>query len=161
MNAADSLDFLRKDLAERIAWQTKRLRIERSKAVILKTMAVTLAAAITVLLGLEGGVVDETVAKNLALFFGAVIVVVNAWEAFFSHRSLWIMHTINRARMDALETDIDFYLAGRNPEEIDPGEAEGFAARFRSIGETGLAQWLRLHDEGGGVTTEAEQSGEG
>ncbi len=90
MDTVDSLKYLQGDLKDRIAWQTKRHRWERAKSLIRKTLAVALAATITVLLGLEGDVVDATVAKNLALVFAAVIVLVNAWEAFFNHRGMWI-----------------------------------------------------------------------
>ena len=81
MDTVNSLKYLQGDLKDRIAWQTKRLRWESAKSLILKKLAVALAATITVLLGLEGDVVDATVAKNLALVFAAVIVLVNAWEA--------------------------------------------------------------------------------
>ncbi len=147
MEIAKSLEYLRRDLQERIAWQTKRLRWERFKALVLKTLAVVLAGGITVLLGLEGDFVNQEATKNIALVFGAVIVVLNAWEAFFDHRGLWIMHTTNRARMDALATDIEFYLAAREPGEVTAADAERFAQRYRQLGEAGLARWLQLHDE--------------
>ena len=150
MDIVNSLEYLQRDLKERIAWQTRRLGWERGKALALKTLAVILAAGITVLLGLEGGVVGETTAKNLALVFGAVIVVLNAWEAFFDHRGLWIMHTTNRARLDALAGEIDFYLAGHSPEEMTEDDAERFARRSRDMGKARLTRWLRLHDQGAG-----------
>ncbi len=151
MDTVDSLKYLQGDLKDRIARQTKRLRWERAKSLILKTLAVALAATITVLLGLEGDVVDATVAKNLALVFAAVIVLVNAWEAFFNHRGMWIMHTTNRAKLDALATDIDFYLACHEPGEVTDADAERFARLHREIGQAALTRWLSLHDDGVGT----------
>ena len=150
MDTVNSLKYLQGDLQKRIARQKKRLGRERAKSLTFKTLAFALAAAITVLLGLEGDVVDATVAKNLALVFGAAIVLVNAWEAFFHHRGLWIMRTTTLARLDALAVDIDFYLAGHEAGKVSDADAERFAQRYREVGQAGLSQWLRLHDDGGG-----------
>lgn len=151
MNVADSIAFLQRDLAQQIRWQSTRLRRERVKTLLLKTLVVGLAAATTVLLGLEGSVVDGTLAKNLALVFGAVILVVSAWDALFDHQGLWVMHTTTKARLQALQSDLEFYVAGRDPGEFTAADAERFAERRREIEQAGLAQWLRLHaDHAGG-----------
>jgi hypothetical protein len=75
-----------------------------------------LAGVVTVLIGLQGETFDQTLLRNLALALGALITVVNAFDAFFDHRSLWIKKTVTLSRLYALKRDLSFEVA------IDTGQ---------------------------------------
>ncbi len=84
MDIADRFQHLRSEIGAATAFRRKRMKIERAKAFGLKSIAVVMAAAITVLLGIKGISSGTTEAyTNAALVLGAAITVVNAWSVFF------------------------------------------------------------------------------
>ena len=112
----------------------------------LKIFSVVFAATITVLLGLK---VDENVAKlfqNSALVLGAVITVLNAYEAFYDHRSLWIRRTVTLARLTELERDLKLSVVGTDQNQIDPKTLDKLVERYNRILADDLKAWLRMRE---------------
>jgi len=146
MNPEEKLKYLENEIDSRIKDFThKRIR-DKNKAFGIKIFAVVLAATITVLLGLK---VDETLTKvfqNIALVFGATITILNAVEAFYDHRSLWIRRTVTLAHLFDLERDLRLYIAGTEQAEIDPKVLNRLADRYDRILADDLKAWLKLRE---------------
>jgi hypothetical protein len=151
MDINAKLNKLTEDIAAMIADKVAKRKQARKKAFVLNSLAVALAAAITVLLGMEGLGPAATPFKNVALAFGAIITVVNAWEAFYNHRGLWIMHTIAWVKLLQLQKDIDYYTAGREPDEVEPKEVDRFGETYRKILHEDFAEWIRIRGRGEGT----------
>ncbi len=154
MNAEDKLTTLRKELDERIKVFAHKRSRDKNKAFGLKIFAVCFAAAITILLGLK---VDDNWAnifKNTALILGALITVLNAVEAFYDHRSLWIRRTMTLARLYALKADLNFYVAGLQDSEMDNKLLVKFMNRYQHILQEDLKAWLKLREGSMPETTE-------
>jgi hypothetical protein len=82
MDKDERFSFLQEEL-DRFLLQTNRHRKEsKRKAFIYKMLAVSFAAAITVLLGLKVEGVLADVFRDIALGLGATITVLNAADAF-------------------------------------------------------------------------------
>lgn len=113
----------------------------------LKILSVSFAAMITVLLGLQGLGQVETILKNVALMLGASITVINAFEAFYDHRSLWINQTVTLSLLQNLRRDINFYASGMESTEIEIKKLEEFKERYNSILQDDLRDWLKLRSE--------------
>src|SRR5215510_9632427 len=104
---------LGKDIEARLAeFSRKRLRDKR-KAFSLKIGAAILGAAVTVLLGLKVSPDAEATLKNIALFSGAIVAVLNTWDAFYDHKALWVKRTTTVARLKRLDRAFRIAVAAR------------------------------------------------
>src|ERR1700691_3826221 len=87
-------------------------RRDKRKAFGLQMATVTLSATITVLLGLRTSDATRTWLLNIALVLGALITVLAAAEAFFTHRRLWVLRTATVRRLETLSRHVAFYTVG-------------------------------------------------
>ena len=145
MNPSDQLKWLDKEIDETVKrYQDYSARYKRH-ALILRIVSVFLAAAITVLLGLKFR--DDTVSKqfsNIALFLGAAITVLSAYEAFFDPRSLWVRETVTFARLKDLQRDLRFWEAGQDPQNPDLEQLTKFKLRLDSVLQETLKYWMKI-----------------
>ncbi len=151
MSSLGQLQLLRTEIEHELnRFRSKRLRDKR-KAAWLKVGAVLCAALVTVLLGLQ--IADAQAAgvlKNIALGLGAAIIVINTYDAFFDHRSLWIRRTETVGRLHELWMDFRFYAAGINEPSSDASDAPDptilteFKARLTRILQEDSREWVRL-----------------
>jgi hypothetical protein len=65
-------------------------QLNKHLALGLKLFAAFLSATITVLLGVSYASKPDLVFKNIAIGLSAFVAVINAWDAFFNHRNLWV-----------------------------------------------------------------------
>jgi hypothetical protein len=147
MATTEALAVLESQLNERIADTTSRRNRDKFKATLLKMSNLLLAGVVTVLIGLQGENFDQTLLRNLALALGALITVVNAFDAFFDHRSLWIKKTVTLSRLYALKRDLSFEVAKAAPDEPQPQTMQGYHERLGNILEDDLREWIKLRAE--------------
>ena len=147
MNTGEKLKFFAKELDDRIKDFAHKRNRDKNRAFGLKLLAVFFAAAITVLLGLKVAEPWAEIFRNLALGLWAIITVVNAVDAFYDHRSLWIRRTVTLAHLYALQADLKFYVAGLEEPEIDMNSLERFRNRYERILRDDLKAWLKLREE--------------
>jgi hypothetical protein len=122
----------------------KRLRDKR-KAFVLKIGAALLGAAVTVLLGLKVSADHEATLKNVALVAGALVSVLNAWDAFYDHRALWVKRTTTSARLKKL--DRTFRIARAAKPDLDAKELEAHRATLEEILDDDLSSWVQLRSD--------------
>jgi hypothetical protein len=122
----------------------KRVRDKR-KAFGLKMGAALLGAAITVLLGLKVSAAYEATFKNIALVAGALVGLLNAWDAFYDHRALWVKRTTTAARLKKL--DRRFRLARAANETLDEKSTEAFRVQLDQILDDDLSAWVQMRRE--------------
>ena len=146
MSAEEKLKVLEKELNDRIKNFRWKRTDDKKKAFALKIFAVMFAGAITVLLGLRVAPSVSDVFKNIALALGAIIAVLNAIEAFYDHRSLWIRRTVSLARLYDLERQLKFYVSGTDMADIDEEKLENFMDKFREILKDDLTSWLKMRE---------------
>ena len=153
----EKVRLFKKELDERVKDFAKKRKGDRAKAFGLKTTAVIFAALITILLGLK---VDDSVAKvfqNIALVLGAIISVINAVDAFFDHRALWIRRTVTLARLYDLERDFNLYIAGLDKDKVDPKVFNKLTERYDRILTNDLKAWLKMREDDN--ATESDKKG--
>lgn len=112
--------YLRGEVARQLAAFQRRRRRDKRKAFTLQMATVTLSAAVTILLGLRTSDATRTWLLNIALVLGAVITVLAAAEAFFTHQRLWLLRTATVRRLETLSRHLDFYAAGLDGQPADP-----------------------------------------
>ncbi|HJX82934.1 MAG TPA: DUF4231 domain-containing protein, partial [Candidatus Angelobacter sp.] len=111
-------------LEQQIEQLRKRFKRDSNRhkrlALILKALTVSLAGAVTVLLGwkVHAGATPQFVG-NIALALGASITLVSAYEAFFDPRVLWVRETVVVARLTDLQRDLSYATKGAKDDDLD------------------------------------------
>ena len=105
---------------------------------------VTLLAAITVLLGLRTTGTTQQRLADVALALGAIITVLAAAEAFFSHRGLWILRTRTVRRLEALARHLDYQQTRSVGQSIEPAVLDRYATELDDILNEDDTRWQQL-----------------
>jgi len=125
------------------AYRHRRER-DKHKAFALQLATVTLSATITVLLGLRTtGTVQQRLA-DIALALGAIITVLAAAEAFFTHRGLWLLRTHTVRDLETLRRHLDYYRAGLGTQAPDPATVQRYLAELDTALATDHTTWQQL-----------------
>jgi hypothetical protein len=105
---------------------------------------VTLSGAITVLLGLRVTGVAERRLDDIALTMGALITVLAAAEAFFTHRGLWILRTVTVHRLETLRRRVEYYRSGLGESDPTGAAVDGHFAELDRILAQDEVAWQQL-----------------
>jgi uncharacterized membrane protein len=147
MAEKEALLFLETQIDERIADAKKKRNSDKSKSATLKMTSVVLAGVVTVLVGLQGDRFDQKTLRNLALTLGATITVVNTFDAFYDHKSLWIKRTSTLAKLYNLKRELNFEVAKKEPGAIDNDSLTRFHNILEAILKEDLQEWLKLRSD--------------
>ena len=145
MDTDEKLKFIEDELNERIERQSRRRNGDKRRALGYKAIAVCFSAAITILLGVR--VVDGTlieIFRDVALVLGAMTTVVNAIDAFYDYRSLWVRRTLLVARLSSLRREVLFYALQPEQGELHARKLDEFRKRLDQILDDDLQDWLKL-----------------
>ncbi len=143
-DSATRLTWLHQELGRQLAAYRRRRKRDKRKAFGLQMATVTLSATITVLLGVRAtGTAQERLA-DIALALSAIITVLAAAEAFFAHRSLWILRTETVRNLEAFTRRLDYYQAGLNGQPPDPATVDGLQAEMNRILAADHTAWQQL-----------------
>ncbi|WP_042415093.1 SLATT domain-containing protein [Streptacidiphilus anmyonensis] len=137
--AEAQLEFVAAEVRRIMAAVKRHQNGDRRRAFGLQMATVTLSACSTVLLGVRVGDPGRQVLLDVALGISALITVLAAWDAFFSHRSLWIQASQTVLRLESLDRDITFYSKG-----LTDGPASDQVREFLER----LDEILREHHDG-------------
>jgi hypothetical protein len=138
--------FLRGEVNRQLALFGRRRRRDKRKAFGLQMATVTLSAIITVLLGLRTSDATRTWLLNIALGLGALLTVLAAAEAFFTHRRLWVLRTATVRRLETLSRHVDFHTAGADGRPVDTGALAACLTELDAIITDDQKAWQHLHE---------------
>jgi hypothetical protein len=105
---------------------------------------VTLSAAITVLLGLRTTGTTQQRLADIALALGAIITVLVAAEAFFTHRGLWILRTRTVRRLETLARHLDYQQTRSAGRSLEPTVLDRYATELDDILNEDDTRWQQL-----------------
>lgn len=138
--------FLRSEVDRQLALFGRRRRRDKRKAFGLQMATVTLSATVTVLLGLRTSEATRVYLLNIALGLGALITVLAAAEAFFTHRRLWVLRSATVRRLETLSRHVDFHLAGANGRPVDAGALATCLAELDAVIADDQKAWQHMHE---------------
>jgi hypothetical protein len=145
MKATERLSWLQKEVDDLVSRYQRESVHHKKRAFALRMISVSLAAIISVLLGLKlqsGPLANDL--SNIALVLSAAITVLSAYEAFFDPRALWVRETVTFARLKDLQRDLRFWASGQDPEAIDVAALEKFKVRLDTVLEDTLKYWMKI-----------------
>ncbi|MEU2626778.1 SLATT domain-containing protein [Kitasatospora sp. NPDC007106] len=138
------LAFVEAEVHSQLRIRTRRRDTDRRRAFGLQISTVSLSAVITVLLGVQVGQPARQWLSDVALGLGAAITVLAAWQAFFSHRALWLQRSDTVHRLAALERRLAFHRAGLAGAEPEPAQVAEFLAAYEEIVQADHDSWTRV-----------------
>ena len=116
----------------------KKNRLYNSKrASIIRIVTIIASTLVTIFLGLQ---IDKAQVyfQPIAFILGALVTLLNALEPFFNYRALWIEHEQALAEFYEIKNDLDFYLSGTKPNDLDLKVLDKFRERHWLV-------WNHLH----------------
>lgn len=144
--AENPVAILSNELDVKVDQFTRRRRRDKRKAFGLKMSAAGLGALVTVCLGIRIGEGTDATLKNVALIAGALVGVLNAWDAFYDHRGLWVKRTQTASRLERLRRA--FRLASSQGDgAIDRAALDAFAAKLDEILQDDLSGWTQMRND--------------
>lgn len=138
--------FVRGEVDRQLALFGRRRRRDKRKAFGLQMATVTLSATVTVLLGLRTSDATRTWLLNIALVLGALITVLAAAEAFFTHRRMWVLRTATVRRLETLSRHVDFQIADAAGGAPDSAALAACLAELDAIIADDVKGWQHLHE---------------
>jgi Protein of unknown function (DUF4231) len=126
----EQLDFIKKMIMERLADADSSRLFYRQRAYRYYISTIVLGAFTTVLLGLNIETLKET-ARIGALIITSLVTIINAYNAFFNNKELWVANNSAVNRFYQLNFDISF--AEKNPTKISDEEILIFKKRYQEI----------------------------
>jgi hypothetical protein len=136
--------WLESQSTEAIAWVRHRKSRFRRSASIIRMLSLSLAAAATVILGLQ----HLNTWAGLAFSFVAVGTLVNAVEPFFNWRSRWILMEEAQYKIMRIREELEYMLLKTPADQLRIEDVDPFFHRLQEI-LTGTSQrWLE-HRRGG------------
>lgn len=141
---ATKQEFLRKELVNLLDHYDKERSRHKKEAMFLKISTVALSASITILLGLKGLDQLDNWLKNIALFLGAAITVINAYEAFFYPRTLWIQDTKVYTRLKDINRQLGYMEFDKKGDAINNDGLDKIKIRLDKVLQESLNDWLML-----------------
>ena len=139
----NKVKFLKEYIEISIKDMKKHRKQNQRRASTIKVSMLVFSSFATILLGIQLNN-QESLLKNIAFVFSAVVTLLNALEPFFNFRALWIEHEQGLASMYRLQNDLDFYLAGRKKEDIDLNKIEAFRKRYEEVWNTLNENYVRF-----------------
>ena len=111
MGVSEKAAFLSKSLQTEIESFNAKRKENKSKALLLKLSITALGGITTVLLGLQG-IGHESLLRNVALVFSALVTLLSTWDTFFNHRALWTRYTATYTALLGIESDLEYLRQG-------------------------------------------------
>lgn len=135
------LAALRHMISDKMAYLDLAIHRNRNRAFQLKMSMTGLSATTTVLIGISGkSIISELVGQILsivALLTSAIATIIGAWDAFFSHREMWVAYTEAFHDLRRLQSEI-----GYSEGDITQAEVDILFQRFQIINESMDATWV-------------------
>jgi Protein of unknown function (DUF4231) len=143
-DSAAQLAWLHQELDRQLSAYRRRRKRDKRKAFVLQMATVTLSATITVLLGLRTTGTTQQRLADIALALGAVITVLAAAEAFFTHRGLWILRTQTVRRLETLARHLDYQQTRSVGQSLEPTVLDRYATELDDILTEDHTRWQQL-----------------
>ncbi|MDG2611875.1 SLATT domain-containing protein [Vibrio parahaemolyticus] len=87
MEQQSSSSYLWQEINTNIEVLKKKVQSQKSKTRFFNGLSIILGALITLTLGIKASGYEE-LQKNLALFLGALLTIINGWNAMFDYKKL-------------------------------------------------------------------------
>ncbi len=139
------VEFLQTSIDKQIEGFTKRRVVNRQEATKIHIWSTSLSAITTVLLGLTD-IGSPSFLKNIALCASALVTLLNTWETFFNHKSMYVHYNITVGELRHLRADLD-YLLCQGLDSVKEEDLDAVYSRYQAILESTNSTWSDLRKQ--------------
>ncbi len=136
MTDKTQISFLKKEVDKSITTLKSKSQKNKLKTSVINGLSIFFGALITLTLGLDVSVDYVTYQKNLALIFGALLTIINSWNAIFDYKKLWVRQKTTLLRLYQLRSKLDYRLT-------DNGDFDLFE-EYLSIWDKDSEEWANI-----------------
>lgn len=140
MDDQNKQDFLSKTIDEKIKLFDRKRQKNKFFAFFIKLFGAALAASVTILLGIEYEGKPDDIFKNITIILGALITILNTWDAFFNHKMLWVRFTETTVELRVLQDKLN-YLISSSKQEVSEKELDAIFEEMNVIVEETANDW--------------------
>lgn len=138
----EKAELTKRKIAESIQHASTNRRDNRRKASLIKTATVLFSGIATILLGLQITGFEKYF-KDIAFVLGATVTLLNALEPYFNYRALWVEHEIALSRFHRLRDELDFYLAGVEPNTLNDERLNEIYTKYQDVWADLSTAWIQ------------------
>lgn len=140
-------EFLKEKISKQIKSFKERKERNQKQAIKIKFTSTALAAATTVLLGLNGfNSSGKLIVQNIAFTLSAAVTLMSALDTFFNYRGLWIRYQGTLNELYELRTDLE-YLLTQGVQNVKEEELDGLYQKYQIILKETNSSWSELRKE--------------
>lgn len=108
MNNNKSYDFFINELDSNIKIIKEKTKSNKFKTGLINGLAIISAGLITLTLGVDVAPESLSIQKNLALFLGFLLTVVNGWGVLFDYKKLWVRQKVTLLNLYQIRNELNF-----------------------------------------------------
>lgn len=140
MEKQNSSVYLTQEINTNIQILKKKVQSQKNKTRLFNGLSITLGALITLTLGIKATGFEE-LQKNVALVLGALLTIINGWNAMFDYKKLWRRQKSTLLDLYQLKNELGFRLAHSNPDTIDVAD---LFSRYQDVWERDGNEWRNI-----------------
>lgn len=140
MESHNSPSFLAHEIDKSIEILKNKVKKQKSKTRFFNGSSIVLGALITLTLGIKVAGSEE-VQKNIALILGAILTILNGWNAMFDYKKLWTRQKSTLLDLYQLRNELGFRLSHIHSDTIDITD---LFSRYQDIWERDGNEWRSI-----------------
>ncbi|CAK1759073.1 conserved hypothetical protein [Vibrio crassostreae] len=140
MEKQNSSVYLAQEINTNIQILKKKVQSQKNKTRLFNGLSIALGALITLTLGIKATGFEE-LQKNVALVLGALLTIINGWNAMFDYKKLWRRQKSTLLDLYQLKNELGFRLAHSNPDTIDVAD---LFSRYQDVWERDGNEWRNI-----------------
>jgi hypothetical protein len=141
-------DLLYSTVVDRCADFAKDRKTVKRRATVAAVGTAGGSGVTTLILGLRE--TFESVGPELvtaAFVLSAAGTLLTVWDRLFKHSALWVQRTYVLNALQRLRLDMEMYAVGRDPQQINDSDVEGFLVRLHFIDRGDMDSWLQIRSD--------------
>ena len=141
-NQTPTVSFLIQEIDSSINTLKPKVKKQKSRARWFTGIAVALGALVTLTLGLVVATGWEAVQKNTALALGALLTIVNGWNAVFDHKKLWVRQKSTLLDLYHLRNQLNYVVAASEQTNVEA--VDEIFEQYQDIWERDGNEWRSI-----------------
>lgn len=135
-----TIELIRQKLKKQINGFKGRVSYNRTQAKRQHIAIAILSALIAVLSGLNIGSYENCIRISI-LILASIMTVISAYKVFFNNKELWIKYTGIISDLRKIESDLNFYIAETDEQNIEIDKLKAFNKSIDVVLENANKDW--------------------
>ncbi|MDF2185669.1 DUF4231 domain-containing protein [Grimontia hollisae] len=140
MESQSSPSFLAHEIDKNIEILKKKVQKQKNKTRFFNGLSIVLGALITLTLGVTVAG-SEQIQKDIALVLGALLTIINGWNAMFDYKKLWTRQKSTLLDLYQLRNELGFRLSHTSLDTVDVTD---LFSRYQDIWERDGNEWRSI-----------------